>query len=112
MPEDRPKYSDIEATAVAGSNHGFRIHLISNPEARGESLPTFRDVESGVVGAVPGYPDLPSVEVGKPALSLAIDRLREIQFPAKAVVEGQLRSNAPAIFDISKESLLRFLGIG
>src|SRR5262249_39773629 len=50
-------------------------------------------------------------EIGKPALVFSIHGLREINFPAQAVVERQLRSDAPSVLSVEKEPFLPLGGV-
>ncbi len=45
-------------------------------------------------------------------IALAVDRLWEVELPAKAEVQGQVLGNAPGVLPVEEGSLLEFLGIG
>ena len=106
MTEVGAEDADVEAAAIAEANDGLGIELVSDTDARRERLVGIVDiaVESDV--AVAGDADDALVEVGETALALTVDVFGIVDFPAQAVVKGQLGADAPGVLTVEEPALL------
>ena len=111
VPEIRAEHAHVEAATVPHANYSLGSHLIGEPQARSNRLPGVVDVSVQSIGSVAGDADNAFYGIGKAAVSFGIDPLREVDLPAQAIVQRQLRSDTVRVLPVEKPSLLPFRGI-
>ena len=115
MAKIRAKYANIKAAAVACANNSLRGQLIGDSQPRSKGIEFVVDVsiQTDITKAcyADGAHSIQIDNVGEATITLRIDSFGEVDLPAQAVVERELRRNAPSILPIEEPALLAFGGI-
>ena len=112
VSERHAEDADIVGSPVAGPDHGLRIQLVGESQARRQVGQVRFDVAIQADAVFAGDQDLARGQVLEASVVLAVHVLREVNLPAQAVIQGQLRGDAPGVLNVGEEPLLAFGGIG
>ena len=112
VPEVRAEHADIVAASITRANDGLGSQLISQTEPGRERSKLVVDisVQSNVTepGDTNGTRSVQVRKVGKPSVSLAVNRFGEVNFPTQSIVKGQLGGHAPGILTVEEPTFLPF----
>jgi len=90
MAEGYAEDSDVVGAAVAGANHGLGVELVGDADARPEVRERGLDIAIQADTVLAGDHDFAGGEILKAAVVLAVDVLREVDFPTQSEVDGEL----------------------
>ena len=109
MAEDRAKHTNVIASTIAQTNDSLCIRLIGNPQPRCEVLVAGAGIAPKIDSGFPSNPHLTSGQVNPAAAIRTRRRLRPIDLPAKARVDGQLGRQPNGILSVEEQTRLRLV---
>src|SRR5262245_21101390 len=110
MAEERTEDPNVVAAAIARANHHLVGGLVREAQSRGEIDAVLHvAAETGTAEADSAY--LARIEVQETGVAGLVDRLRIDNVQAQAVVDGQLRRQAPGVLPVIEMTPLPFTGV-
>ncbi len=110
VSEVRTEHADVIAASVTHSHYGLRSQLVSDADARSKCRVSVVNVavqaDIAEAGDADGAGSVEIHNVGESAVSFGIHGLREVDFPAQTIVDGQLGSCAPGVLTVKEPALL------
>ena len=111
MPKNGTEHAQVKASSVTRANDCFGMPLVGKPNPGGKRFPGWAPSQIAGNTAYSGNADESIVQIHQAPVLRSICGLRKIQFPAKAIVYGQLGSHTPRILSVEKQPLLKLLRV-
>src|SRR5581483_1699230 len=102
MAEYGSEDTDVKTPAITSANDCLRADLISNTEARRNVVEILLNAHCCAIGSITSDADCAEIEVRKSPLPPAIYCFREVDFPAHAKIQCEVRRCAPRILRVGE----------
>src|SRR5580698_3086599 len=102
MAEIGTEHANVEPAAVSDAYNGLRIKLIGKAGAWTEGFERVRHAAIEWNAAIASHQQLTIIQVAKTGVALGGDGLGIVNFPAQAVGERELRTDAPGVLGVGE----------